>query len=149
MPLQTVYRLDGGTDAPLRKRDNVNGYRESRPVQFGNPAFKMPEIGSFGFLADCVWTYVERGGKWKEEYWQLMRRIADFVVEHWREPDCGIWELEPRCFVSSRVLSWVGSRPRDQDRRAGRARRCSGHRRGAPRWTRSAPRSWSAAGATR
>ena len=107
MPLQTVYRLDGGTDAPLRQRDNVNGYRESRPVQFGNPAFHMPEIGSFGFLADCVWTYVERGGRWKEEYWQLMRRIADFVVGRWREPDFGIWELKPRCFVSSRVLSWV------------------------------------------
>ena len=106
MPLQTVYRVDGGTEAPLTKRDGVNGYRQSRPVQFGNPAFKMVEIGSFGFLADCVWTYVERGGKWKDEYWQLMRRVADFVVGHWREPDRGIWELELRRFVSSRVLSW-------------------------------------------
>ena len=107
MPLQTVYRVDGGTEAPLDERDDINGYRQSRPVQFGNPAFKMLEIGSFGFLADCVWTYVERGGKWKEEYWRLMRRVADFVVGHWREPDAGIWELEPRNFVSSRVLSWA------------------------------------------
>jgi GH15 family glucan-1,4-alpha-glucosidase len=107
MPLQTVYRVDGGTKAPLRKPDGINGYRESRPVQFGNPAFEMVEIGSFGFLADCVWTYLERGGTWKESYWQLMRRVADFVVEHWREADCGIWELEPRNFVASRVLSWA------------------------------------------
>jgi GH15 family glucan-1,4-alpha-glucosidase len=107
MPLQTVYRVDGGTDAPLRRRDGINGYRESRPVQFGNPAFHMPEIGSFGFLADCVWTYVERGGKWKDGYWRLVRRIADFVAGHWREPDAGIWELEPRHFVASRVLFWA------------------------------------------
>jgi GH15 family glucan-1,4-alpha-glucosidase len=107
MPLQTVYRVDGGTDAPLRQRDGLNGYRESCPVQFGNPAFHMPEIGSFGFLADCVGTYVERGGKWKDEYWRMMRRIADFVAAHWREPDAGIWELQPRNFVSSRVLSWA------------------------------------------
>jgi GH15 family glucan-1,4-alpha-glucosidase len=107
MPLQTVYRVDGGTAAKLHKRDDINGYRESRPVQFGNPAFDMPELGSYGFLADCMWTYVERGGKWKDEYWQLICRIADFVAEHWREPDAGIWELEPRNFVSSRVLAWA------------------------------------------
>ena len=127
MPLQTVYRVDGGTDAPLRKRDDLNGYRQSCPVQFGNPAFKMMEIGSFGFLGDCVWTYVERGGKWKEEYWRLMRRVADFVVGHWREPDAGIWELEPRHFVSSRVLSWLVLDCADQDRRARRTRRCPRH----------------------
>jgi GH15 family glucan-1,4-alpha-glucosidase len=54
-----------------------------------------------------VWTYVERGGKWKDEYWHLMRRVCEHVVDHWREPDYGIWELKPRCFVSSRVLSWA------------------------------------------
>jgi GH15 family glucan-1,4-alpha-glucosidase len=107
MPLQTVYRVGGGTEAALEQRHDLNGYRQSRPVQFGNPAFHMPEIGSFGFLADCVWTYVERGGKWKDEYWRMMCRIADFVAGHWREADAGIWELEPRDFVTSRVLSWT------------------------------------------
>jgi GH15 family glucan-1,4-alpha-glucosidase len=37
----------------------------------------------------------------------MMRRIADFVADHWREPDAGIWELQPRNFVASRILSWV------------------------------------------
>ena len=106
MPLQTVYRVDGGTDAPLRQRDNLNGYRESRPVQFGNPAFHMLEIGSFGFLADCVWTYVERGGKWKEEYWRLIRR-SPILSSSAGANLIWIWELEPRYFVSSRVLSWA------------------------------------------
>jgi GH15 family glucan-1,4-alpha-glucosidase len=107
MPLQTAYRADGGTEAPLCKRDDLNGYRESQPVRFGNPAFEMVEIGSFGYLADCVWTYVERGGTWKESYWRLMRRIADYIAKNWRERGTGIWELDPRDFVSSKVLSWT------------------------------------------
>jgi GH15 family glucan-1,4-alpha-glucosidase len=107
MPLQTVYRIDGGTDAPCRERNDLNGYRQSRPVCFGNPALKMIEMGSFGYLADCIWTYVERDGTWKPEYWRLMRRITDFIVEHWQEPDQGIWELQARHFVMSKVLSWT------------------------------------------
>lgn len=107
MPLRTVHRADSGTDAPVRQRYDLNGYRQSLPVRFGNPAFNMAEIGSFGYLADSMWSYVERSGIWKETYWQLLRRISDFVLEHWREPDPGIWELEPREFVSSRVLSWT------------------------------------------
>lgn len=106
MPLQTAYRTNGGTEGQVSLRD-LDGYRQSRPVRFGNPALDMLEIGSFGYLADCIWTYVERDGRWKAEYWELLRRIAEFVAEHWRQPDAGIWELERRHFVSSRVLSWV------------------------------------------
>lgn len=107
MPLQTVYRADGSTIAPEREINDLNGYRESLPVRFGNRAFGMKEIGSLGYLADCVWTYVERDGIWKEEYWHLMHRIADFVAGHWRARDHGIWELQQRDFVTTRVLCWA------------------------------------------
>lgn len=107
MPLQTAYRADGGTAAPVRTRDDLNGYRGSQPVAFGNKAFEMVEIGSFGYLADCIGVYVERGGPWKDSYWRLMRRIADFIAGHWRDRGTGIWELAPRDFVASRVLSWT------------------------------------------
>jgi GH15 family glucan-1,4-alpha-glucosidase len=61
-----------------------------------------------GFLADCVWLYLEEGGRWNDGYWKLVRRLADYTRKHWMEPDNGIWELPVRQhFVSSRVLSWV------------------------------------------
>ena len=41
MPVQVLYRADGGTDIKQRKRDGIAGYRGSRPVQFGNHAFRQ------------------------------------------------------------------------------------------------------------
>lgn len=107
-PLQLVYRVDGGRDLPGRERRELAGYRGSAPVRVGNGAVDMVEIGSFGYLADCALIYLEHGGRWRAEFWDLIRRIADFTAEHWAEPGAGIWELDPpRDFVSSRVMCWV------------------------------------------
>src|SRR6185312_4439568 len=46
--------------------------------------------------------------EWKDDYWKIIHRLADYTVKHWMQPDNGIWELpERQHFVSSRVLSWV------------------------------------------
>jgi GH15 family glucan-1,4-alpha-glucosidase len=107
MALKVVYRVDGSTELPLRQRKELNGYRDSRPVQFGNAAADMIELGSFGYLADCALTYLDCGGAWHERYSRLIERIATFTAGHWQELDSGIWELDPRPFVVSRVMSWV------------------------------------------
>ena len=107
MELKVVYRVDGSTELPLRQRDELNGYRDSRPVQFGNAATDMVELGSFGYLADCALTYLDQGGTWHRRYSRLIERIATFTAGHWQELDSGIWELDPRPFVVSRVMSWV------------------------------------------
>ncbi len=41
--------------------------------------------------------------------WPHYRRLVDFVAEHWREPDSGIWEVrdDPRHFVHSKGMAWV------------------------------------------
>jgi GH15 family glucan-1,4-alpha-glucosidase len=108
MPLQVVYRVDGGRDLDQKELRGPTGYRRSPPVRLGNAAARMTELGSFGFLADCMLIYLERGGPWCEDYWRLLRRIADFVATEWRRPDAGIWEISPdRHFLSSKILSWV------------------------------------------
>jgi GH15 family glucan-1,4-alpha-glucosidase len=107
MALKVVYRVDGSTELPLRQRKELNGYRDSRPVQFGNLAAEMVELGSFGYLADCALIYLGHGGTWHERYSRLIERIATFTAGHWQELDSGIWELDPRPFVVSRVMSWV------------------------------------------
>ena len=107
MPLQTAYRIDGGTKAPARKRRDLNGYREARPVQFGNRALKMKEIGSLGYLADAIWIYLDHGGTWKEPYWELTRRLANFAAGHWDDRGTGIWELKRRHYTTTRLLSWT------------------------------------------
>jgi GH15 family glucan-1,4-alpha-glucosidase len=108
MPLQVMYRVNGSRDLDQRDLRGPTGYRRSPPVRLGNAAARMTERGSFGFLADCMLLYLERGGLWRDEYWQLLRRCIDYVAEEWRQPDAGTWEIPPdRQFVSTKVMCWV------------------------------------------
>ena len=108
MPLQVLYRVDGGTDIEQHERRQLAGYCGSRPVRFGNRAYRQRQIDCFGYLADCAVIYLLQGGRWAPEYWRLIRRIADYTVKNWRKPSNGIWERnERRHFVSSKVMSWT------------------------------------------
>jgi GH15 family glucan-1,4-alpha-glucosidase len=108
MPLQVVYRVDGGTDLTPHARNDLAGYRGSRPVRFGNGAFSQRQIDCFGYLADCAVIYLDKGGRWAPEYWRLISRVADYTVKDWRKPGNGLWERqEQRHFVSSKVMSWT------------------------------------------
>jgi GH15 family glucan-1,4-alpha-glucosidase len=108
MPLQVMYRIDGSRDLDQVDVEGAIGYRHSPPVRFGNAAARMTERGSFGFLADCMLLYLERGGSWRDEYWHLLRRCTDYVAKEWNQPDAGTWEIPPnRHFVSTKVMCWV------------------------------------------
>lgn len=108
MPLQVLYRVDGGTDIEERLRDDLAGYRHSRPVRFGNHAYRQRQIDCFGYLADCALIYLDQGGRWAPEYWRLIREIADYTARNWRKPSNGIWERDRRRhYISSKVMSWT------------------------------------------
>lgn len=108
MPLQVLYRVDGGTDVRQNAREELAGYRNSRPVRFGNHAYRQRQIDCFGYLADCAVIYLHRGGRWAPQYWQMICRVADYTVKSWRKPGNGIWEQgKKRHFVSSKVMSWT------------------------------------------
>ena len=108
MPLQVLYRVDGGTDIEEHSRNDLAGYHDSPPVRFGNHAYRQRQIDCFGYLADCAVIYLDQGGRWAPEYWRLIREIADYTVRNWRKPSNGIWERDRRRhFVSSKVMSWT------------------------------------------
>ena len=108
MPLQVMYRVDGGTDVKQHSRDALAGYRGSRPVRFGNHAYRQRQIDCFGYLADCAVIYLDKGGRWAPEYWRLISRVADYTAKNWRKPGNGLWERDRRRhFVSSKVMSWT------------------------------------------
>jgi len=107
-PLGVLYGIRGERRVGQKKSKEASGYRGSAPVRIGNRAYNQYQLGSVGFLMDCIWIYLQEGGPWQEDYWKLTRRVADYVRKHWTEPDNGIWELpERQHFVSSRVLCWV------------------------------------------
>ncbi len=107
-PLQVVYRISGRTQLTEVRRTDLAGYRGSLPVRLGNRAAGQRQLDSLGYLVDCVSIYLEHGGAWRENYWQMVSRAADFTAAHWQRPDSGIWELPIEAhFVSSKVMSWV------------------------------------------
>jgi GH15 family glucan-1,4-alpha-glucosidase len=108
MPLQVLYRVDGGTDIEEHAHQHIAGYLGSRPVRFGNNAYCQRQIDCFGYLADCADIYLLRGGRWSSKYEELICRIADYIVANWRKPTNGIWERDKeRHYVSSKVMSWT------------------------------------------
>ncbi|HEV7268008.1 MAG TPA: glycoside hydrolase family 15 protein [Falsiroseomonas sp.] len=133
MPLQVCYRVDGGTEMPERKRTELEGYRGSSPVLFGNQAAKQHQIDSLGYLADCALIYLEQGGSWKPEYGRMVRHLADFSAQHWRKPDNGIWELGAAAhYVSGKVMAWVAL-----ERASRIAERTGEHAEAVPHWRRT------------
>ncbi|OJV95982.1 MAG: hypothetical protein BGO39_03880 [Chloroflexi bacterium 54-19] len=107
-PIQVVYSVDGGTCLDERELENVEGYCRSRPVRVGNRAYKQRQLDSFGYLVECGLTYVEQGCTWEPKYWDMTKKVVEYVLENWQKPDNGIWEL-PHAdhYVSSKVMSWV------------------------------------------
>ena len=77
-----------------------------------------------------------------ERIWPIVKRQVEAALEHWREPDRGIWEVrgEPQHFTSSKVMCWVAA---DRGARLARAARGPRARRraGSRRPTRSTPTS--------
>ncbi len=107
-PLQVVYRVDGRIDVTQQERTDIVGYRQSRPVRFGNHAFEQRQLDSLGYFNDCALVYLNHGGAWRDAYWTVVQAAANYTVANWRQPDSGIWELPAeQHYVSSKVMSWV------------------------------------------
>jgi GH15 family glucan-1,4-alpha-glucosidase len=84
------------------------GYRASLRIRNGNRAWKQSQLGSYGFMLDCLFDFLEQGGDLDAVDRDLLQRAAEFTSEHWQEPDSGSSELDAQehC-VSSKVMSWV------------------------------------------
>ena len=106
--LQVFYRLDGGTYAPERTLP-LDGYRRSRPVRIGNGAAGQVQLDTYGELLDSAFVYARKGYSLGAGTGRDLARVADFVCEHWREPDAGIWEVRaaPRHHTQSKAMCWV------------------------------------------
>ena len=108
-PIQVVYGIHGETKLRQTERDDLEGYRGSRPVRFGNRAYHQNQHGSLGYLVDCVHVYLRGNGRWKPEYWELVPRVADYLVSQWKKRSNSIWELPAQQhYLSGLVMGWVG-----------------------------------------
>jgi GH15 family glucan-1,4-alpha-glucosidase len=107
--IQLLYTVDGKTDLAERTLEHLEGYRESQPVRIGNGAHDQLQLDIFGELIDTIYLYHRAGGSITYNFWQRISRMVEYVIENWRRPDHGIWEVrnEQRRFLHSALCCWV------------------------------------------
>jgi GH15 family glucan-1,4-alpha-glucosidase len=107
--LQVLYGVGGERRLTEIHLEELEGYRRSQPVRIGNAAYSQVQLDVYGELLDAAHLYNKFVGPIDKQYWDNCRRLVDFVIEHWREPDESIWETRggPEHFVFSKVLCWV------------------------------------------
>lgn len=107
--LQVLYSLDGGATTDEHELDHFEGYRSSRPVRVGNAAGEQVQLDVYGAVLDAIWTHVRNQGDLGGDTGRSVAKIADYVTEHWRDTDSGIWEVrnDPTHFAQSKAMCWV------------------------------------------
>lgn len=107
--LQILYDVHGRRCPPERELEWLSGYRDSAPVRVGNAAEDQFQLDVYGEVVDAVVEYVRRGGSVSRGTGRMLRGLGRTVLERWRDPDEGIWEVrvEPRHHTYSKVMAWV------------------------------------------
>ena len=107
--LQIMYRVDGGRRLPERLLDHLSGYAGSTPVRIGNAAVEQMQNDVLGEVMCALEQARDAGLAEDDDSWSLQRHLVDNLLEHWREPDRGIWEVrgDPQHFTHSKVMAWA------------------------------------------
>ncbi|HET7896135.1 MAG TPA: glycoside hydrolase family 15 protein, partial [Flavisolibacter sp.] len=107
--LQLMFAIDGRTDLTEVCLDYLDGYKGSRPVRVGNDAHKQVQMDIYGELLETIYIFVRHGGDITYDYWKIITRYVEYVMENWQKPDHSIWEVrgQKREFFFSRMMCWV------------------------------------------
>jgi len=107
--LQIMYGIDGRHRLTEETLDHLEGYRKSKPVRIGNGAYDQLQLDIYGELMDSVYLFDRGGTQISYDLWTNVRRLMNWLCEHWERPDEGLWEVRGgrQHFTYSKVMSWV------------------------------------------
>ncbi len=109
--LQVMYGVDGERVLEERILDHLTGYEGARPVRVGNGAYDQRQHDMWGAVLDSVYIHTRSRDHLDERIWPILKRQVEAALEHWREPDHGMWEVrgQPQHFTSSKLMCWVAA----------------------------------------
>jgi alpha,alpha-trehalase len=104
-----MYGVGGGAVPDEREDGELEGYRRSAPVRWGNGAADQLQHDVYGEILDCAYQWVRTGEELDEHLWSRLASLADLASDAWRDPDQGNWEVrsEGRVFTYSAGLCHV------------------------------------------
>jgi GH15 family glucan-1,4-alpha-glucosidase len=107
--LRVVYDVFGESPPPEHVLSHLQGHRNSLPVRVGNAASEQTQLDVYGELVEAVSQFFGRTEKLDRAVQGMLRSTGEYVCEHWREYDNGIWEErdELRPYTHSRLMCWV------------------------------------------
>ncbi len=104
-----MYDL-AGTLPPAELVDaELEGYRRSPPVRWGNGAAAQRQNDVYGEIIDCAYQWLRGGGTIDPQLGGRLRTLAESARTVWRTPDQGIWEVRTpgRVFTYSAAMCHV------------------------------------------
>jgi GH15 family glucan-1,4-alpha-glucosidase len=109
--LQIMYGIGGERELTEHELDHLTGYEGARPVRIGNAAWDQRQHDVWGVLLDSLYLHTRSRDRLDERRWPTVKRLVEAALEHWRDPDQGIWEVRgpARHFTASKVLCWVAA----------------------------------------
>ena len=80
-------------------------------MRIGNDAYRQSQHDVWGAILDSFYLHTKSRDQLPERIWPILVRQVETALEHWREPDHGIWEVrgDPKHFTSSKVMCWVAA----------------------------------------
>jgi alpha,alpha-trehalase len=109
--LQIMYGIGGEAELTETTLDHLTGYDGARPVRAGNAAYKQRQHDVWGAILDSFYLRTKSRDQLPERVWPILVKQVETALEHWREPDHGVWEVrgEPKHFTSSKLMCWVAA----------------------------------------
>jgi GH15 family glucan-1,4-alpha-glucosidase len=106
---RALFNLDGEVPMPEYEDPELEGYRRSRPVRWGNAAAYQAQHDAYGEILDCAYQWGAGGAEIGSALWANLSSLVEEAGRLWRTPDHGIWEVrtEPRPFTYSAAMCQV------------------------------------------
>ena len=103
---QPMYTLRGDPDLPRENLD-LAGWRGSQPVRVGNDAQSQLQLGTYCDILDAAFRFCGAGHVLDPKSGRRCAELADQVGEIWQKQDSGIWELDERDWIQSKIACWA------------------------------------------
>ena len=109
--LNLMYTIQGQPVNEERTLSRLEGYRGNKPVRVGNAAAQQFQMDAYAYMLDALYFSTRHGVTvTRDMYYRFVKPLASFIVENWRLPGNGIWEIrgKKRHYVETKAWCYAG-----------------------------------------